>query len=392
LTTFNDVNLSQQPIFKTFDYEKSIHLCYYRRDFFLRVQKRNCQQRKSYPPTPKTEITAITQRLPEAKLDLFKALAEKFLTKAKYSLDFKKMIYSACFAEPYGDYYIRIEDVLNKNEELNHEFWSIEEAQLIQNILDSIQQIDEENNDEFTQPTVFVPFIEDLAIDSLLLQCPTGTPDAAIAMEYDSSSTYCTGYNLDESNRLYDFANNIDEGYAWAHDLWVFGQEENITNGTGSADDYTQIQGDRYDGIREYGGIIQVTNIGAIEPWVSGKLELKYFVFDQYGTKIKEKEFEKTKRKKFKNWNWVDYNDFIGYWNLSNIGNWMIEAWIEVDGGGASTISQTIPPPCTGCPSTSISYSVQNHDDIMGQSIVQFTDPYSTMYGISHANFQRKTQ
>jgi hypothetical protein len=171
-----------------------------------------------------------------------------------------------------------------------------------------------------------------------------------------------------------------------------FIQEENGTSGTDIANSFTSVQGTRYNGIPEYGGIIQVTDLGRIEPWVKGRLELKYFVFNQSGAKIKDREFGKTKRKKFKNSAWVDYSDFIGYWNLSNFGNWMIEAWLELDGGDDVTnISQTIPPPCTGCPSTTISIQKRDRDDEMGQSLVQFTDDYSTVYNISYANFKRKT-
>ena len=89
----------------------------------------------------------------------------------------------------------------------------------------------------------------------------------------------------------------------------------------------------------------------------------------------------------------MDFDDFIANWNINNIGNWMIEAWIEVDNGTETvTTSQTLPAPCTGCPSTTISYTRQKRDDEMGQSIIQFSDDYDTVYGITAANIKRKTR
>jgi hypothetical protein len=218
-------------------------------------------------------------------------------------------------------------------------------------------------------------------------------PDGVIGSEYNDQSEECPAYTLDENDALTGREYEIGETHAWENEIWVFVQEENGGSGTDIANSYNQVTGDRYDGIAEYGGILQITDIGAIEPWVNGRLELKYFVFNQSGTKINEKQFSKTKRKKFKNLAWVDYDDFMGYWNLSNIGNWMIEAWIEVDGGNStSNVSQTIPAPCTGCPSTTIGFTKQIRDDEMGQALVQFSDPYSTTYSISYANFKRKTR
>jgi len=89
----------------------------------------------------------------------------------------------------------------------------------------------------------------------------------------------------------------------------------------------------------------------------------------------------------------VDYDDFIAYWNIGNIGNWMVESWIELDGGNETvTVAQTLPAPCTGCPSTTISHSRQKRDDEMGQTLIQFSDDYDTVYGITAANIKRKTR
>jgi hypothetical protein len=69
----------------------------------------------------------------------------------------------------------------------------------------------------------------------------------------------------------------------------------------------------------------------------------------------------------------------------------MIEAWIEEDGGAQTqTLSQTFAAPCTGCPSTTVSYTKQKNDDNMGQTMVQFSDLITQQYNISNANLKRK--
>ena len=338
------------------------------------------------------------------KLDYFKMLTKQFLTTAQKSLNFKKWVYSSCFAQDSGDYYISIYDLLSRNEQENFKYWTEAEANYIKvDIINNIKSIDLENEDYYTAPIVFVPFIEDINIDSLLNNCPTGAPKAVISMQYDSASTHCLGYTLgsNEEDTLTVFANNIDENYAWSHDLWVFGQEEvndnTVTAGRSTNSSHGSPDIERVNGRAEYGAIIQVTNINQLESWVAGKLEFRYYVFNAAGTKIKDKILPKLKRKDAKNMQWKDFNDFIANWNISNIGNFMIEGWIELDGGPSnSNINFPIPPACTGCPSISVSVSKQRDDQNMGQSIVQFTDPVqptdptATVYGISYANFRRK--
>ena len=67
----------------------------------------------------------------------------------------------------------------------------------------------------------------------------------------------------------------------------------------------------------------------------------------------------------------------------------MIEAWVEEDGGDATNITQNFPAPCTGCPTTSVGYTIQERDNDMGQTLIQFTDPIATVYNITEANVRR---
>ena len=143
------------------------------------------------------------------------------------------------------------------------------------------EEIDLENGEVFTDPIVFIPVVEDRDIDSLKHELCEVPAQAVIAMEYDTSSLTCIGYDLDSYNNLSQ-TSSIDEDLAWTTDVWVFSQEEvtgtNIAGGRSvSYIDEAEINYQQIvDGRTEYGGLIQVTDLGRIESWIAGKQELRY--------------------------------------------------------------------------------------------------------------------
>jgi len=324
-------------------------------------------------------------------VDKLKSLAQAFLSDARLSSNFKKAIYNECLKEKYDDTYIPVRDLIAMNDTLL--LWNTTRKQYIQGLVDEILAFGQ------NQPVVFIPFVEDKPASWIINnEYPTGVPDAVIKDEYNSSTQKCPGYTLDQSDNLVAKGLDIDEAYAWANDLWLFGAEEGVpindtTIGHSLNLDETGYTS-RVNGQAEFGGIIQVTDFSYIEPWVDGRPEFRFVVSNSSGAIIKDKEFPKRKRKDFKSPKWYDFNEFIAYWNISNIGNWMIEGWIEQDCRGGTcnneTVSQTFPAPCSGCPSTTISYQKKRTDYDMGRTIIQFTDPIATTYGISYSNIKRK--
>lgn len=327
------------------------------------------------------------------KLDYFKLLAQEFLTSAKNSQEFKKWLYESCYAQDSGDYYISVYDLLSKNEDLGYYYWDRNKASYIrEEIIDKIKEIDVLNNDCYTAPIVFIPFLEDINLDSLTKNIPLANPKACIGMEYDTTTTYCPGYDLDWKDSLNSISTIIDEEYAWTHEVWVFSQEEaGVESGTVSLTSVLNTSTSRIDGGAEYGGIVKVNSLGQLESWIAGKLEFTFYVYNPSGTQISYIKFPGVKRKNFKNQAWYDYNSFLFYWNRATIGDWQIEGWIERDGGNSSPISVSIPPP-TGYPGPNVSITIpsENLDDDCGRKIVQFSDPISTVYPISYMNFKRK--
>lgn len=345
------------------------------------------------------------------KIENYKSIGFILLETIKINDSFKPLVYKECLKQKSGDYDIRISDLLELNKK--HSFWNTETTKEIENYLENLRSLTE------LEPIIFIPNVENF--DKLPNQNfsfhfknsnSLGDTELVLKDEYDFNTRTCPGYKNSDSGLVP--TQPIDEEDAWEKDVWVVGDSEfspaennnfedtvpHLTypsdpggvNSGGSGGSGSSTQPTRTEGRAEYGGIIQITDRGAVEHWISGKFEMKYVVFSASGAKIKEKSFGKTKRKHFKNNKWVDYNDFIANWNTQNLGNYMIEAWIERDGGGTTTVSQTFPAPsdCTGCPSTTVTYNLGKRDDDLGQSIVQFTDFIGQVYGISYSNFKRK--
>lgn len=148
---------------------------------------------------------------------------------------------------------------------------------------------------------------------------------------------------------------------------------------------------ERTNGEAEYGGIFKVLNLGSIEPWVSGKVELRFVVNMANGTTAKDIKTGKIKRKYLRDQKVYDANKFLFNWNTEVIGTWVIESWVEQDGGSQTiSISQSYPAPCQGCPSTNVSYTVKSEDDDLGRTIMQFSDSKAQWYSVSYMDVKHK--
>lgn len=337
-------------------------------------------------------LTSVNSDVFELKTK-YKELASVIISTAIKNKKFKKIVYDECIKEKFGDYYVRIDELIALNK--SYTFWDNKTVQILETLQNDIKNKTERN------VTIFIPSMENIKLkvplnnNSLLSKENNFIYDetlyTVIADEYLPTDQTCPGYVVNTDGNL-SYYQTIDESFAWENDVWVFGQEEgDPTNDT----TLNILESDRANGQTEFGAIIQITDFSQIEPWVTGKVELKYFVYNAFGTIIKEKEFPKTKRKNIKAPTWKDYGDFITNWNTNNIGNWMIEGWVEQDnrgsaGGNTTSISQSFPSACTGCPSTSIGYTIKKTDYDMGRTIIQFSDPISQIYGISYANVKRK--
>jgi len=313
---------------------------------------------------------------------------------------FRSQIRDECIKQEKGEYEVTFEKIINLNEG-NPAFSSS-----IGKIKTAVLEL---KNIKRTDPVIFYPRAEiyddyrkknnNLLSNRIAPEdqyvpagtyIPPGIP-TAVYQDYYYPDYSTDGYTINSSNYLTYFG-NINEDYAWENDVWVIGYGEDCSSGNLVDAPPPPLNPERTQGQSERGMIIQCTNLNSIEPWLSGKLEFKYTVFNSSGATILGPiAGGRVKRKYFKNQQWYDYNRFIGNWHTSTFGNWMYEHWIEEDGGQSSSITINMPPPqgYTG-PTYSVSLPSKNRDDNLGTVAVQFTDAITQIDNISYANVKRK--
>jgi hypothetical protein len=298
---------------------------------------------------------------------------------------FRTLVLNACLEQRNGDYYVRLIDlalILESHSDFHY---------LRSRLIDLDAEVISITHSR--HPILFYPraeTIEDLlhqGVNTISIQQPIGVFQEMYFEDYSSP-----GYSLDGNHSLKFFA-NITEKFAWQHDVWVIGEEENI--GSDSIEvlnlSTESTNGIRTQGRSEFGGIIQITNLNAIEHWTSGKLELELRVFGSNGALISHRYFGQRARRNFQNQVWFDFDHFICNWNTSTFGNWMYENWIERDGGLSSTITLNFPAPQgQSGPSTSFTITSKSGDDNLGLATVQFTDLTTQVYNLTHSNIRRK--
>lgn len=307
------------------------------------------------------------------------------LVAAKNS-EFRQFILNECLKQKHGDYNVYLKDVVS-NFKAKPGYEKITSA--LEELVSKTRAVTKGR-----EPIIFYPKAE--TIEKRLKanisartetegpQEPVGVYEEEVNPDYSSP-----GYILDNGSSLV-FYQNITEDYAWENDVWVIGEEENVSEENSIAAPEDMIVA-RTQGQSEYGGIIQCTDLNAIEHWTSGKLEFKIFIFNGSGAQISVRAFGKWKRSNFRNQNWKDFGHFVGNWNTSTFGHWMYENWWEEDGGQSNSTTITMPPPSgqTG-PTVSTTIPSQNRDDNLGMATIQFTDLITQVYNISYANIKRR--
>jgi hypothetical protein len=339
----------------------------------------------------KNEAVVKEDAVAAQKTAKFKELTIEVLSLAK-NVAFKQLVYDECKAQKFGDYYVRLEDLLkNPNAKISV---SSEKSVSIAKLVTDLKALGARN------PIIFYPSVETKEDKKASRNTRVEVnEEGVIAVVNDGSSGYTNdqypGYTFNTNGQL-AYYQQITEEFAWDNDVWVIGQEENCSVGNMVAApenfNLNPDPGARSQGQPENGAIIQVTNLGQLESWIAGKLEFKMTEMNSSGAIILGPlDLGKVKRKYFKDLKWYDYNKFIGNWNTSTFGNWMYEHWLEEDGGQSKPITVSIPSQTgpTG-PSYSVTIPAKNQDQNMGLTTIQFTDLITQVYNVTYANIKHK--
>jgi hypothetical protein len=390
---------------------------------------------------PSLDVRNKGLELKAAKEKLIIALSEI----TSVSKEFKSLVEKECLKQENGDYQVRLEKLIQIDDNLGIVPQKYKAS--LRSIYHQMKSID-----PVRVPIIFVPVMEKRDPANLNSPSPknpgtekiiennsknswsqsTTSTEAnsnvifvdeegeAFKPNNDVNSTYKSNYErggeceapyyypgyVTDNNGYIEYFDCIGEFYAYNYDVWVIGFEENIEgdNSTANIDGHSiKLNTNSNDIFRstalrfggsEYGAIFRVTNLGAIEAWVKGKLEMKYAVYDAFGNLVKERGFGKIKRNSLTGQKWLALYDLItGNWTLASHGDKMFERWVEEDGGGSTVnISYTIN-------GINFSYSLKNDDDDLGIATVSFGDNaywgvpelpnVETVYSISNLDFKR---
>jgi len=351
---------------------------------------------------PKNSITNASEA--------YKAIAAVIIETAKDNAKFRTIAYQECSKQKYGDYYVKLNELISLNDQ--HKYWD----KAISDKLLDLQKLSKRdgNNDVI----IFIPSIENhpekAQINNSNLVAVRRIPNAdgmvsesneshgyryqdpmgVIADEYDNATKTCPGYIV-VMNGVLRFFQTIDEEFAWEHDVWVIGEEENLpAESMIAADQSTFIEShSRFEGRAEFGGIVKVENWSLVEPWVRGKPEFRILVYSSNdGRLVKDHPFPKWKRKHFDN-RFFNFggNLRLHNWNRSNLGNYTTEKWIELDGGWSQPIktSITYKDQFGNTVTTTAEVKGQNKDDDLGLTMIQFMDNINQEYSLSGIKIKR---
>lgn len=321
----------------------------------------------------------------------YKDIASIIISTAKTNDNFRTIAYSECNKQQYGDYYVKLNELIALN--ATHNYW---DATTVAKLSDLERELSETKRNNVT---IFIPSIEKHPekVTQIRNQSRTGAyeePVAVIATEYDNPTQTSPGYIV-ESNGVLTFYQTINETFAWEHDVWVVGEEENCSpeNMVAAVEDTAILTYGRVNGGAEYGGIIKVTNWSLVEPWVAGKVEFRSIVFKGAGGggSVHDKPYGKWRRQNFDGV-FKDFGTFLFNWNISNIGDWTTEKWIEEDGGTSNAISSSVSwKDAFGIThTTTITSPAKDRDDDLGLTIIQFSDNINQEYDLGGVKIKRR--
>lgn len=232
-------------------------------------------------------------------------------------------------------------------------------------------------------PQIYIPFFEEKEAKKRKNDSPI------IFVIWDGKETErdsYPGYIINGNGKFEKLGYLITEDFASKNEVWVISNNETIN--------FSDIQPDssseRTSGYQEKVYQIRVPNLGAIEGWPAGKIELKLSAGSS-STKFFEGELPAIKRKHLKNQRWHTLDRFLFRWYPDLNGKIIGLAWIEVDDGGDDdeTLSYTIPAN-NGFPTITYTVKFSDNDENCGYQVVQYDDPISQVYGTGKIDWKMR--
>lgn len=148
-----------------------------------------------------------------------------------------------------------------------------------------------------------------------------------------------------------------------------------------------QIVPSNWHGGNLYVESFMVPDLGAIESWIDGKIELQVRAVSHLLGNITLYNYGQIRRKYLKDQKWRAANTFICSWDDTVGPNIMIH-WTELDGGPSNT-TVTIPfPAMDGVPAISYAFTIAEDDDDLGYQLVQLSHSPSMIYNTGYIQWK----
>lgn len=269
---------------------------------------------------------------------------------------FRSSVYSEIEKQFDGDY-----NVLVNKLSIN------EQNEKLSSLVNDLEQLQD-------YPQIYIPFYADLKNANRL-----GKEGPILVInDHDETVNAYPGYILNEKGELEELDFLITEEYAKEKEIWVIGLNErmNVDNLISVDPKDIKDEGDLQLlgnlGPDIYIGSIMVPNLGAIEPWISGKVELVVRVLSGSGMNLLQYDYGKIKRSKLDDQKWMNLNTYVTEW-VPNLGDNLIVHWTELDGGNTTQTVTVTFPPIDGSPGASYNFQIKSDDDNLGFQICQKT-------------------
>ncbi|HYN97419.1 MAG TPA: discoidin domain-containing protein [Pilimelia sp.] len=239
---------------------------------------------------------------------------------------------------------------------------------------------------------------------------------STVTMAYapaNEAATTLTGYQMVPGGGIYPVT-TITEAYSETNEVWVLSVNEPVPTGgpvpftvtpgpakgapgkgapangapaqaapaagasTMAACNPTGLRNERgYEYLQRF----KVPSPSSLEPWWSGKLEMRMIIIGKGGAEIKNAYFGKIKRKDIRNW--VNRDLFITTWDRGQWGDYWAYKWVEVDNGPTVELSLGFTAKILEALSVTgtVKATFTAKDDDAGSGMVGFAESTYLQYG-----------
>lgn len=219
----------------------------------------SCQSNELYDVDPVEALAVESSK--------FIDIGHFVLTENRLDKNFKEFLYGEIVKQFDGDYNVLIDVLLEKNVSSKSK------------ALEFSKRTTDAMQDKGVYPQLFIPFYEKLIAEQIL-----GSKDPIVVFHTpDESIREYPGYTLDDKGELQELDFLISEEFAMQDEIWVISPNERVGNrdfvSLDKEDEGRSLKVSAFGNGNLYVAQIMVPNLGAIESWIEGKIELELRAF-----------------------------------------------------------------------------------------------------------------